>query len=56
MVKTTGKIGDNFKAENFPFYVPKENMGILNAMTDAADRDAYADYSKYGNAYIHKKK
>lgn len=56
MAKITGKIGDNYKVADCPFHLPKENMKFFGDMQTAADQEPYANYSQYGNAYIHKKK
>jgi len=54
--KIKGMMGtDNYIMSDCPFHLPKENLNFFHYMQDEASKDAFDNFTQYGNAYVHKK-
>jgi len=50
--KILGKAGDdNFRVEDCPVHLPKENMKFFQYMRKEANTEPFTNYKQYGNAY-----
>lgn len=50
--KILGPAGsDNYRVENMPVHLPKENMNFFYFMQDNANEEPFSNYRQYGNAY-----
>lgn len=47
-----GTIGqDNLVMKDCPFHLPKQNLDFFTKMQNAASKEPYEGYEKYGNAF-----